>query len=63
MLKETALKHFGGAAEIARAIGRSPQAINEWPDIVPEGMAYKLQVITGGKLQVDPSLYRKAKSG
>ena len=60
MLKETAIAHFGGAAGLARAIGRTPSAVTEWPDIVPEGMAYKIQVITGGLLQVDPTLYKKA---
>ena len=59
MLKETAIKHFGSAAEVGRALGRSPSAITEWPDVIPEGMAYKLQVITGGLLRVDPALYLK----
>ena len=59
MLKETAIKHFGSAAEVGRALGRSPSAITEWPEVVPEGMAYKLQVITGGLLRVDPLMYQK----
>ena len=59
MLKETAIKHFGSAAELGRAIGRTPSAVTEWPDTIPEGMAYKIQVITGGKIQVDPALYLK----
>ena len=59
MLKETAIKHFGSAAEVGRALGRSPSAITEWPEVVPEGMAYKLQVITGGLLRADPTMYQK----
>ena len=59
MLKETAVKHFGSCAAIARAIGRTPMAVVNWPDIVPEGMAYKIQVVSGGLLRVDPSLYAK----
>jgi len=59
MLKETAVKHFGSCAAIARAIGRTPMAVVNWPDIVPEGMAYKIQVITAGILQVDPTMYQK----
>lgn len=62
MLKETAIKHFGSAAELGRAIGRTPSAVTEWPDVIPEGMAYKIQVITAGKLQVDQALYQKRKS-
>ena len=60
MLKETAIKHFGSAAAVAKAIGRTPSAVTEWPDIVPEGMAYKIQVITGGLLRADPALYKAA---
>ena len=59
MLKETAIQHFGGAAALARAIGRTPSAVTEWPEIIPEGMAYKIQVVTGGLLQVDQSMYQK----
>lgn len=59
MLKETAIKHFGSAAELGRAIGRTPSAVTEWPEIIPEGMAYKIQVITGGLLRVDPAMYQK----
>ncbi len=60
MLKKTALDHFGGsAAQVAKAIKRTTQAVNDWPDVVPEGMAYKLQVVTGGKIQVDAALYEK----
>lgn len=60
MLKETAIKHFGSAAALGRAIGRTPSAITEWPDVIPEGMAYKIQVITGGLIQVDQSMYQAA---
>ena len=61
MLKETAIKHFGSAAAVGRAIGRAPSAVTEWPDVVPEGLAYKIQVITGGLLQVDQALYQKTR--
>ena len=59
MLKKTAIDHFGSATALARAIGRTTSAVTEWPDVIPEGMAYKIQVITGGLLQVDHSLYVK----
>lgn len=57
MLKETVIKHFGSAAAVGRAIGRAPSAVTDWPDIIPEGMAYKIQVITGGLLRVEPRMY------
>jgi hypothetical protein len=57
MRKKTAIQHFGTELEIARALKISRQAVNKWPAIVPEGAAYKLQVLTGGRLQVDQSCY------
>ena len=48
---------------VAAALGISRQAVEKWDTAVPEGSAYKLQAITGGKLQVDPRLYRKARRG
>ena len=61
MLKSTALQHFGGSVTIlARAINVTRAAIYQWPDVVPEGSAYKLQAVTGGELKVDPAMYRSA---
>jgi hypothetical protein len=57
MLKEDARQHFGTLTAVGKAIGISRSAVAQWPDVVPEGMAYKLQVITGGRLQVAPHLY------
>ena len=57
MRKETAVAHFGSDVEVARALKISRQAVSKWPEIVPEGAAYKLQVLTGGRIQVDPACY------
>lgn len=62
MRKTTVIEHFGSAQAVATALGITRQAIGEWGDIIPEGAAYKLQVITAGKLQVDQALYAKAGS-
>lgn len=61
MKKQAVIDHFKTQAEAARALGISKQAIQDWGDVIPEGMAYKIQVITGGKLQVDPAVYRRLK--
>ena len=61
MLKSTALKHYGSCAAIARAINRGATAVVNWPKIVPEGMAYKIQVLTKGRVRVDPALYAKSR--
>lgn len=58
MYKSDALAHFdGNGAELARFLGVTRKAVAAWPEIVPEGSAYKLQVKTGGKLRVNPALY------
>lgn len=62
MKKDAVIAHFGTQAEAARALGISKQSIQDWGEVIPEGMAYKLQVITGGKLQVDPAVYRRLKA-
>ena len=56
-----AIEHFGSEAELARALGITRQAVNLWKagNLVSKGAAYQLQVITAGKLRVDPSLYLK----
>ena len=57
MLKSAVKTHFGTLDAIAEAIGITKSAVSQWPDTVPQGAAYKLQFVTGGKLRVDPSMY------
>lgn len=61
MFKTDLIKHFGSQQAAAAALDVTKQAVNGWGDIIPEGMAYKAQVVTGGALKVDPSVYRKQK--
>ena len=61
MKKQDVIKHFETEVAAAAALGVTKQAVNGWGDIIPEGMAYKCQVITGGKLVVDAAVYRKQK--
>lgn len=57
MLKKDVIAHFGSPNEAAEAIGVTKSAVSQWKEIVPRGIAYKVQVITGGKMQVNPTLY------
>jgi transcriptional repressor of cell division inhibition gene dicB len=58
MYKADALEFFkGNGAELARFLGVTRKAVAAWPEIVPEGSAYKLQVKTNGRLKVDQTLY------
>jgi transcriptional regulator with XRE-family HTH domain len=61
--KTTVLAHYANDThQVAAALGITRQAVEQWPDIVPEGSAYKLQAITAGDLKVDPALYAKKKA-
>lgn len=51
MRKIDAVRFFGTQTELAKALGISQAAVSKWPEQVPELQAYKLQVITAGKLQ------------
>ena len=62
MYKDTAVDHFGSDVALARALNISRQAVSKWGEIIPEGVAYKLQVLTAGRLVVDPGLYQKART-
>ena len=51
--------HFGNRRKLAEALGITSQAVSQWAKRgqIPEGMAYKLEVITGGALKVNPADY------
>lgn len=53
MKKQDAIKHFGSQSELARALGINKQAVHQWPDDIPIGRAYQIEVITNGKLKVE----------
>jgi transcriptional repressor of cell division inhibition gene dicB len=59
MLKKDVIAYYGSSGQVAQALEISRQAVEKWPDVVPEGSAYKLQVITNEALRVNPLLYGK----
>jgi len=61
MRKADVIKHFGGQVKTANAFGITRSAVAQWPDMVPERIAWKTQVITGGALRVDPNVYAEIK--
>jgi transcriptional repressor of cell division inhibition gene dicB len=67
MFKEDVVRHFGSATNAAKALDVSISAVSQWgkkrgDGLVPRGSAYKVQLITGGALRVDPALYPKRSS-
>jgi hypothetical protein len=59
MYTSDVISHFGTVAAAAKALDISASAIYQWGDLVPKGTAYRLQVMTGGALQVRTDLYPK----
>lgn len=57
MRKDSALKHFGTAANVARSLHISPAAVSKWDEVVPVESAKALEIRTNGALRVDWSLY------
>lgn len=62
MRKLDAVNHFGSQRALADALGISEQAVSMWDELIPEGRAYQLESITGGKLKADPRTYRRVKN-
>lgn len=60
MRKDDAIKYFGNAAALARALGISRQSVHDWDDEVPEGRAYQLEVLTNGALKAPRPDERRA---
>lgn len=59
MRKTDVLSYYGGnGAAVARAIGYTRSAVQQWPPIIPEAAAYRVERATGGDLKVDPALYQ-----
>ena len=56
MLKSDAIEYFGSTRSLAEILDVSTQAIYNWGDEVPEMQAYKLQVLTEGKLTAEEQL-------
>ena len=52
MNKKTVLKHFGGKVRaVAKFLDVSTQYISQWPELVPEVQAARLEILTNGELE------------
>ncbi|MER2514393.1 MAG: Cro/CI family transcriptional regulator [Nitrosomonas ureae] len=57
MKKQDAISYFGTRAALARAVGITRQAVNEWKEFVPPTIAALLEEMTDGALVFDPASY------
>lgn len=53
MKTETAIKHFGSASGLAKALDITPGAVSQWGDRVPQLRSLQIEKITNGKLSSD----------
>lgn len=60
MWKSSVYRYYKSFKAIAKALGITKSAVSQWPELIPEGMAYKIESLTHGKLKVVRKLYRKA---
>lgn len=50
MKTRSAVRHFGGQAALARALGLARQSVHAWGAVVPQRYQYELERLTAGKL-------------
>ncbi|MFC3875569.1 Cro/CI family transcriptional regulator [Neisseria musculi] len=58
MRTRNVIAFYGTKIAVARALGISPSAVTQWQEMVPEKQAYRIQILTGGKLKMNPRLYQ-----
>jgi len=58
MKKQKAIEHFGSAAAVGRAIGKTRAAVSKWDDVVPLKHIWILREKSGYKLALRLSDYR-----
>jgi len=60
MKTSEAIKHFGSAAALARALGVRPPSVSGWGEYPPVTRQFQIQVVTKGKLKAEPVAKTKA---
>ena len=56
MKKVDVINYFGSAAKTARALRMSRAAVCLWPEELSEAQAYKVELVTSGKLKSDETI-------
>lgn len=57
MWKTEVFNYYGSWSAVARVLFITPAAVTQWPALIPEKHAYRLEKLTQGQLKVDPMLY------
>ena len=56
---DAVIAHFGGKAQLARALGVTLTAICKWKAAFPKGRAYQIEVLTKGKFNAAELVAKK----
>ncbi len=51
------IRHYGSPKDTANALGISLSAVCQWGERVPMGRAYQIEILSRGKLRVNPADY------
>lgn len=60
--KANAVNAIGSVRELAAMLNITVQAVYDWPDVIPEAMAARLEKLTNGKLAYDHEFYMAYKN-
>lgn len=50
MWKTDVLNFYGSWTAVAQALFITPAAVSQWPELIPERQAYRIEKLTGGQL-------------
>lgn len=62
MKKNDVLDHFKSVKSISKKLEIDPVAVYQWPEIIPELQAFRLDFLTNGALRYRPDPYDKQRA-
>jgi hypothetical protein len=58
MTKTEAINHFGSQKAMCQALNRAKSTISNYPETLPRGIQFEIQVKTGGELKADERFFK-----
>ncbi|MCC5855144.1 MAG: transcriptional regulator [Idiomarina sp.] len=62
MTKSDAIEFAGSPSKLARFLGRPKSTVSSWPEQLPRGVQFELQVKSNGKLKAEATLMKSCSS-
>ncbi|AFT79069.1 hypothetical protein AMBLS11_12480 [Alteromonas macleodii str. 'Black Sea 11'] len=57
MTKSEAIEYFGSQKAMCEALQRAKSTVSNYPETLPRGIQFEIQVKTGGQLQADSCFF------